>query len=119
MTAYPVLGTATRGSGADLSAALATPAVSGDTFPSGGDIMLRIKTSGTGTTVTITNSGLDPYGVGKAAYTIGGGALPATSDKLYGPFPSAEFADPADGQVHIAYTSVTGVTVGVYRVAQN
>jgi hypothetical protein len=117
MTAYPIIDSAQRSNSLDLSAALTTPGgTTGDTFTPGGDIYLRLKTTGTAITATITNSGLDPYGVGKAALTIAAGALPATGDGIYGPFPAAEFADPADGQVHIAYTVVTGLTVGVYRI---
>lgn len=118
MTAYAVLGSSTRASGADLSATLTTPGgVSGDTFPAGGDIYLRLKTAGTAITATISwPTAADNYGVGKAGYVIGGGALPATSDKIYGPFPANEFADPSDGQVHIGYSATTNLTVGVYRL---
>jgi hypothetical protein len=116
VTAYPIIDSATRAGSLDLLAGLTTPTLQGDTFPPGGDIYLRLKTQGTATTATIVNTALDPYGVGKSALTLGGGPLPATGDGIYGPFPPAEFADPADGQVHINYTSVGTLTVGVYRV---
>src|SRR6476469_5442335 len=121
MTAYAVLGTASRSAGADLSAALTTPTVgSVDTFAPGGDIFLRLKTTGTAVTVTVVwPTATDAYGVAKAAYTISGGALAATQDKLYGPFPASEFADPSDGQVHLNYSAITGTTVGVYRTPDN
>jgi hypothetical protein len=44
------------------------------------------------------------------------GANGATADKIYGPFPASTFADPSDGLVHLAYSAVTSVTVGVYRL---
>jgi len=118
MTAYAVLGAATRAGAADLAAALTTPGgTSTDSFPPGGDIYLRLKTGGTAITATITfPTAADPYGVGKAAYTLGGGALPATGDRLFGPFPASEFGDPSDGQVHINYTAIANLTVGVYRM---
>lgn len=122
MTAYAVIGTASRATGLDLSAALTSPGgTSGDTFPPGNDVFLRLKTTGTPLTATIMNTGANSglAGTFLAPYAMGGGALAATQDKLYGPFPSNPFGDPSDGQVHIAYTVVTGLTVGVYRMAQS
>lgn len=117
MTAYTVIDNADRGSGIDLTLALTTPGgVSGDTFSPGPDVYLRLKTSGTAVTATITwPTQVDNYGVSKAPFTINSGALPATGDRIFGPFPASDFSDPSDGQVHIAYTAVTGLTVGVYR----
>lgn len=120
MTAYAVLGTASRTAGADLTAALATPNTSGDTFPPGSDIFLRLKTGATPATVTIVwPTAADAYGVLKQPMTLTGGALVASGDRLLGPFPAGEFADPSDGQVHIAFTNATTVTVGVYRTPDN
>lgn len=121
MTAYAVTAAGSRAAGIDISAAPPNSALAtGDTFPPGNDVYLRLKTTGTANTVTITNSGLDPYGRGVQPYTIGGGALPATSDKVYGPFPAAAFADPSDGQVHLSFSgATTGMSLAVYRLAQN
>jgi len=122
MTAYAVLSTASRLTGLDLSAALTTPGgTSGDTFAPGPDVYLRLKTTGTALTATVMNTGANAglSGTFLAPLAVGGGALGATQDKLYGPWPSNPFGDPADGQCHINYTVVTGLTVGVYRMAQS
>lgn len=118
MTAYPVIDSALRSNRMDLTAALTTPGgTTGDTFAPGPDVYLRLKTAGTALTATIVwPTALDAYGVAKAPLTLDGGALAATGDGVFGPFPAAEFADPSDGQVHIAYTVITTLTVGVYRI---
>jgi hypothetical protein len=117
MAALAVLGSATRNAaGFNLAATLTTPTAGGDTFSPGPDVYLRLKTSGTAVTVSVTwPTAADQYGVAKAPFAIGGGALAATQDVMYGPFPSSDFADPSDGQVHLTYTAITGLTVGVYR----
>lgn len=118
MAALTIKSSASRASGLDLSAALDTPNAGGDTMPSGGDIYIRLKTTGTAVTVSVIAAGANsgPSGTFLAPYAIGGGALPATSDKVYGPFPASTFADPSDGLVHISYTAITGLSVAVYRV---
>lgn len=121
MTAYAVIGSATRAAGVDLAPALTTPTVgSVDTFTPGSDIFLRLKCGATATTVTVIwPTAIDAYGVAKQPYTLTGGALVANKDYLVGPFPANEFADPSDGQVHLNYTNVTTVTAGVYRTPDN
>lgn len=119
MTAYAVLSSAGRVTGLDLSAALTTPGgTSGDTFPAGGDIYLRLKTGGTAVTASVMSAGANagPSGTFLAPYVVSGGALGATADKIYGPWPANVFADPSDGLVHIGYSVITSLTVGVYRV---
>jgi hypothetical protein len=120
MTAYSIIGSAGRAAGLDLSAALNSGLATGDTFPAGGDIYLRLKTSGTAFTVAVMNASANAGIVGTflAPYTLQGGALAATQDKLYGPFPANPFADPSDGLVHLTFTGVTtGGTAGVYRIS--
>lgn len=122
MTAYAVLSTASRASGLDLSAALTTPGgTTGDTFPAGSDIYLRLKTAGTALTASVIDAASvsGPSGTFLAPYTVGGGALAATGDKIFGPWPANVFASPADGLVHVNYTVVTTLTVGVYRLTNN
>lgn len=119
MTAYAVLSSASRASGLDLSAALTTPGgTTGDTFPAGGDIYLRLKTAGTALTASVINASTvaGPSGTFLAPYVVGGGALAATGDKIFGPWPAGTYADPSDGLVHITYTVITTLTVGVYRI---
>jgi hypothetical protein len=118
MTAYPIIDGADRVTGVDLSATLGSPTTS-DTFPPGGDVYLRVKNGATGAvTGTITwPTATDAYGVGKSSLVLNGGAaIPVSSDRIFGPFPAAEFADPSDGQVHITWTgTLTATNVGVYR----
>lgn len=115
-TAYQPIQSVTRTAPLDLAATTGLVAVAaGDTFPAGGDIWLRVKTSGTATTVTVTNSAVNQGGFAEVPATLFGGALPATGDRMCGPFPSAYYADQSDGQVHLAFTATTGVTAGVYR----
>jgi hypothetical protein len=119
MAALTVKSSAGRGTGAgiDLAAALDTPNAGGDTIPAGGDVYLRLKTGGTAVTVSAMAAGANAglAGTFLAPLAIGGGALAATGDKVFGPFPSNPFADPSDGLVHISYTAITALTVAVYR----
>jgi hypothetical protein len=75
-------------------------------------MFFRVKCGTTTTTVTVMvagdNSG--PSGTTLAPLTLGP-SMAANSDNLYGPFPAATFADPADGQVHVAYSATTGISV--------
>lgn len=122
MTAYTPI-TASRAAGADLTAtALISPGgTTGDTFAPGYENFLRVQTSGTPTTVTVINTSANagPSGTFLAPVTLGGGAMAATADRLFGPFPASTFADPSDGQVHVTYSSVTGVKVGLYQTASS
>lgn len=121
MTAYTVIGVASRAVGVDLAPALTTPTVgSVDTFPPGSDIFLRLKCGATPSTVTVIwPTAVDAYGRSKSPYTLTGAILVANKDYLLGPFPANEFADPSDGQVHLNYSNVTTVTAGVYRTPDN
>jgi hypothetical protein len=120
MTAYALIDGADRNTGIDLTAALTTPGgLTGDTFAPGGDVYLRVKTGGSNPIAVAINwpTAADAYGVGKANLSLNGGSnIPISSDRVFGPFPAGEFADPSDGQVHVTYTgTLTGTTVGVYR----
>ena len=121
-TAYAVLDAADRNTGCDIGTVMTTtPALTGDTFPPGSDVYLRVKTAGTNTsTPTVTwPTAVDSYGVAKKNFQLNGGvAIPITQDRLFGPFPAAEFADPSDGQVHLMYNNdtVAGTLVGAYRL---
>jgi hypothetical protein len=120
-TAYTVFDSADRNTGVDLaSAPRSTPSASGDTFPAGGDVYLRVKTAGSNTiSPSITwPTALDAYGVSKKDFALNGGTpIPISSDRLFGPFPAVEFADPSDGQVHVNHGgTLTGSLVDVYRL---
>lgn len=120
MTAYAVIDGADWNTGLDLKAAgPAQPNASGDTLPPGSDVYLRVTTGGTNTCSpsVVWPTAVDAYGVGKGPLALNGGTpIPINSDRIFGPFPAAEFADPSDGQVHVNFGgTLTGTTVGVYR----
>lgn len=86
-----------------------TPATTGDKFPAGPGIYLRFITTGTAATVTIT----PPAGGGPLGETVAPKilpALPATGVREYGPWPVNPYAG-SDGNVAIAYSAITGLTV--------
>src|SRR6266702_6644808 len=109
MTAYTAQVVSGRNS---VTPAAITPSgTSGDTFPAGNSTYLRFITTGTAVTVTVT----PPASGGPGATTIapmvlGGGALPATGVREFGPFPPAIFGD-ANGNVAISYSVLTGLTL--------
>jgi hypothetical protein len=115
MTAYTVT---TVGGRVSSTPVPNTPSgTTGDTFPAGSDIYLRLITTGTAVTVTVTpTAGSGPAGTTVAPLVLGGGALPATGVREFGPFPANPFAD-ANGNVPISYSVITGLTVEVKRMA--
>jgi hypothetical protein len=121
MTAY-VPTSITRAAGVDLTAAGVAVAASGDTFPAGSDVFLRVKNAGgTACTVSVINAGANagPNGTFLAPLNLAPAVPITTGDRIYGPFPASTFADPSDGQVHVAFSFTTSVTALVYRVASN
>jgi hypothetical protein len=116
MGALAILDTADRASGLDLNtASLVSPGASGDTMPPGADTYLRVKAGTTACTASVINAAANagPDGTFLAPLALG---TVTSGDKLFGPFPASTFADPSDSQVHISYSSTSGVTVGVYRI---
>lgn len=123
MTAYALIDSADRNTGIDLTIAGTTPnAGAVDTFTPGPNVYLRVTTGATNNaTVAITwPTAVDVYGVSKKDFTLNGGAaIPISSDRIFGPFPANEFADPSDGQVHVNFTGTpAGTSMRVYQ-AQN
>jgi hypothetical protein len=91
----------------------AAAALTGDTFSAGPSTYLHVKNgSGSSVTVTVTTPG-QFNGLTVGPYTM---AVPATSEKLFGPFPPGVFT--ADGStVDVAYSAVTTVTVAALQFA--
>lgn len=118
MTAYTLIDSADRNTGVDLTITGVVPTAT-DTFPPGPDVYLRVTTGVTNNlTCAVTwPTALDAYGVAKANLVLNGGvAIPVSNDRIFGPFPAAEFADPSDGQVHLANaTTFTGTLMRVYK----
>ena len=88
-----------------------------DKFRAGAHTYLHVKNgSGDPTTVTVNDPNSDSPTAAfvfdpDIAVTIAGGA-----EKVLGPFPAARFRDPSDGLVHVTYSAVTSITVGVFSV---
>jgi hypothetical protein len=114
MTAYSVQ---TIGGRVSSTPTPNTPSgTTGDTFPAGENIYLRFITTGTAVTVTVTPpAGGGPRGTTVAPLVLGGGALPATGVREFGPFPQSPFGD-ANGNVPISYSVITGLTVEVKNI---
>lgn len=95
---------------AALTPAFVTPDAAGSSFQNDGTPVLHVKTGGTGTTVTIPiPNTVDGQTVASKSYVIG-----TTSERLIGPFPAAIY-NQASGEVFVDYSSITTVTVAVYR----
>ena len=85
-----------------------TPAAGGDTFPAGATTYLRLITSGTAITVTITPpAGGGPLGTTVAPFTF---TTPATGVREIGPFPQSPFGD-QNGNINMTYSAITGLTL--------
>jgi hypothetical protein len=91
----------------------------GDTCPCGDNVWIEVKnTSGTSTTVTLATApgGLAFAGTALAAETF---VVPITTgDMIYGPILPQLFADVTDGQLHITYSQVSGITIAVFQMAR-
>jgi hypothetical protein len=103
-----------RLAGANLSTGVLTALtqLTGDTFPAGADMFLRVKCGTTTTTIAVmsTSANSGPAGTFLAPLVLTP-QLIANDDRLYGPFPAATFADPSDGLVHVTYNATTGISV--------
>lgn len=117
MATLAIIDSADRISGMDLNTAnLSAAAGGGDKIPAGTDIYLRVKTAGTACTVTLMAAGANAGRDGTFLAPLPLPALGTAADMIFGPFPPSTYADPSDGQVHLSYSAVTSVSVGVYRV---
>lgn len=94
-----------------LNAVLVAANVGGDSFPNDGKTMLRVK-NGSGASVTVTINSVAPCSYGfDHDVTV---TAAAGEDRLIGPFQQSRFNDNT-GQVGVAYSVVTSVTVGAHR----
>jgi hypothetical protein len=98
----------------DIIAQLVAAAGGGDSYFMTGADLLVVKNGGGGSiTVTITASGADNFGIVNTAHditrTVAAGAV-----AFIVPSTMARFRD-SNGNVQIAYSGVTTVTVGVFR----
>jgi hypothetical protein len=116
-----------RGAGVDwsTSSSIWTTATNGgsDSFAPSPDTWLFIRCTNPGT-ITVNVTPAAAGGTGPSGTTISPLALApvvgaSNGSRVYGPFPSVPFADPADGQVHISYTTVSGGNLFAYVAAIN
>lgn len=82
---------------------------SGDTCPNDERTFLEVK-NGSGASIDVTIE--TPGTVDGLAITDRVVAVPASGDKMIGPFPKQYYSDTLD----ITYSSVTSVTVGAFSV---
>jgi hypothetical protein len=91
-----------------------SPPTNGDTFPAGPSTYLRLTTTGTVVTVTITPPAAGgPLGLSVSAYTF---TMPATGTREIGPFPAYPFAD-QNGNVTMTFSVTTGLSLEVKNYA--
>jgi hypothetical protein len=110
---------ASRAAGLDLTAAnMENAGAGGDTFPPGSDMWLRVKNAGASPcTVTVDQpTGSGPLGTSITDLALAPAVPITTGDRLFGPFPAYPFADPADGLIHVTYSSTSSVTVQAIRL---
>lgn len=84
----------------------------GDTVKAGDTTRLIVKNaSGGSINVTIPRyPATDAEGVAETALVV---AVPAGSERWIGPLYGSRYTNPATGNVEVAYSAVTSVTVGV------
>jgi hypothetical protein len=112
MAALPVQDAGLAGAAVVYTAANA----GGDSVQNNGLVLLHFKNvGGSPITVTIDDPGTPNPGAATAFNPDVSVVVPATTgDRIVGPFPPFRFND-ANGNLQLAYTGVTGLTVGVIR----
>lgn len=102
-----------RPSAAGTTTTLAAASVGGDSFANTGTEAFRIKNaSGGPVTVTFNSPNACNFGVVSDDHDLEVVVADATEVE-FGPFSQARFND-GTGKVQVAYSGVTGVTVGVF-----
>lgn len=105
--------------GASLADAdMAAAGGSGDTFPAGPDMYLRVK-NGNAAACTVTVKGVSgggPLGTTLADLALSPAVPLTTGDRLFGPFPAYPFAG-ADGTVSVTYSVTATVKVQAIKIA--
>lgn len=93
---------------------LAAAAGGGDTFVPDRDVFIRVNNGGgSSITVTVATPG-KTHGFDIADVSV---AVPAGESRMIGGFPSDLFGDPANSRrASIAYSGVTSVTVGAFKL---
>lgn len=93
----------------------AAAAGGGDTFLPSTDTFLHVK-NGSGGALTVTAA--TPGSVAGLAIADAAVSVPATSERMIGPFPAEYFADPTTGLCNVTYSGVTSLTVAAVQVVK-
>ena len=100
-------------SGEGVSPTFRAATASGDTFPNDGRTMLHIKNGGTAA-VTVTFDSVEKCNFGfDHDLTV---SIPASGERIVGPFDPARFNNKVNGLVSVTYSGVTTVTVSALRM---
>jgi hypothetical protein len=87
----------------------------GDTFRTGKQNAFVVKNGG-GAPITVTIStypDVTSYGAAIPDLIV---SVPAAGERWIGPFDTATYGSPTDEFVHVAYSAITTVTVGVFAI---
>lgn len=100
---------------AGLNPSYAAAGAGGDEFIPDKDTYLHVKNgSGGSLNVTIVTPREAFDGAAIADTVV---AVPASGERLIGPFPAEHYASPADGKADITYSGVTSLTVAVLKLS--
>lgn len=93
--------------------ATAADAAGDDFINTGKEFIYVLNNSASAVTVTITaqRTDADNQQYGNLVKTDAGGSIPASSARLFGPFPPAAFN--LDGKAKVTYSSATSVNIAV------
>lgn len=98
-----------------LQPAFGAAAAGGDSFAPGDLVFLHVKNGGASAmTVTIVTpkEAFEGAAIDDTAVSV-----PASDERMIGPFPRRHYADPTDGLADITYSAVTSVTIAVIELS--
>jgi hypothetical protein len=102
-----------------LAPAYVPATAGGDNFTPDQDTFIHVKNGGgSSITVTVATPGTAPGGLAVADSVT---TVPAAGERMIGPFPAEQYADPAGtpaGNAFISYSGVVTVTVGCFSAAR-
>ncbi len=99
-----------------IAPAYTAAAAGGDKFAPTKDTVLHVKNASAGAlTATIVTPKEAFLGAAIADISV---SIPATGERLIGPFPASDFRSTTDGLADITYSGVTSLTVAVIETAE-
>lgn len=101
---------------AGVAPTYAAAAAGGDRFTPSTDTFLHVKNASAGAlTVTVVTPRTDAYGNAIADNAI---SVPASGERMIGPFPADWYGSTTDGLADITYSGVTSLTIGAFTVTR-